>query len=115
MIDFIIRFIKDNPLTVVIVVMLIAFAPSLAGALLVGLLVLVGLLLLIPVIMYFRLRRISRRMEQEAQGYYTNTHRKEAQPKEGEVKIHTKERPQKRVSDNVGDYVDFEEVKDPNK
>ena len=113
MIDFIIRFIKENPLTIVLLVMLIAFAPSLAGAMLIGLLVVVGLLLLIPVFMYLRLRRISRRMEQESQYSRSNTQREAQKQREGEVKVYTTtDRPQKRVSDDVGDYVDFEEVKE---
>lgn len=113
MIDFIIRFIKENPLTIVLLVMLIAFAPSLAGAMLIGLLVVVGLLLLIPVFMYLRLRRISRRMEQESQYSRSYTQREAQKQREGEVKVYTTtDRPQKRVSDDVGDYVDFEEVKE---
>lgn len=113
MIDFIIRFIKENPLTIVLLVMLIAFAPSLAGAMLIGLLVVVGLVLLIPIFMYLRLRRISRRMEQESQYSRNYTQREAQKQREGEVKVYTTtDRPQKRVSDDVGDYVDFEEVKE---
>ncbi len=69
--------------------------------------------------MFFRLRRISRRMEQEAQQTrqdYNRTYRQSRQNREGEVKIYTtSNRPQKRVSEDVGDYVDFEEVKNDNK
>ncbi len=114
MIDFIIRFIKENPLTIVLLVMLIAFAPSLVGGMLIGVLILMGILLLLPVIMFFRLRRISRRMEQEARQSYDQAHRQAHKQKEGEVKVYTTtDRPQKRVNDDVGDYVEFEEVKNP--
>ena len=109
-IDSILRFVKENPLTVLIIVMLVAFAPSLVGGVLIGILILVGLLLLIPL---FMLRRISRRMEGNAhsQQQYTYTQQK-SQKREGDVKVYTtSERPQKRVNDDVGDYVDFEEVK----
>ncbi len=118
-IDSIVGFVKNNPLTFVIIVMLIAFAPSLMGGMLIGLLILVGLFLLIPVIMFFRLRRLSRRMEQEAEQTrqdYNRTYRQSRQNHEGEVKIYaTSDRPQKRVNEDVGDYVDFEEVKNDNK
>ena len=114
MIDFIIRFVKDNPLMVVLVVMLCVFAPSLLGGMLIGLLILVGLLLLLPIIMYFRLRRISKRMEQQTHQHYQNNQRQAHNQREGEIKVYTTtERPKKRVNDSVGDYVDFEEIKKP--
>lgn len=115
-IESIIQFVKENPLTTLFIVMLVAFAPSLMGGLLIGLLILVGLLLLIPIIALFRLHRISRRMEREArsqQQQYTRTDfTNHQQSREGEVNVYTtSDRPQKRVNDDVGDYVDFEEVK----
>ena len=114
-IDSIIHFIKENPLTTLFIVMMMVFAPQLVGGMLIGLLILVGVLLLIPIISLFRLRRMSRRMEQEqtSQHQYTRQQRRtQQQSREGEVNVYsTSERPQKRVSDNVGDYVDFEEVK----
>ena len=114
-IDSIINFIKENPLTTLFIVMMMVFAPQLVGGMLIGLLILVGVLLLIPIISLFRLRRLSRRMEQEQKSHRQYTHQqhhKQQQSREGEVNVYsTSERPQKRVSDNVGDYVDFEEVK----
>ena len=111
----IINFIKENPLTTLFIVMMMVFAPQLVGGMLIGLLILVGVLLLIPIISLFRLRRLSRRMEQEQKSHRQYTHQqhhKQQQSREGEVNVYsTSERPQKRVSDNVGDYVDFEEVK----
>lgn len=120
MFDSIINYIQRNPLTTIIVVMLIVFAPSLFGALLVGVGIVLLLLLAIPVYMLFRVRRMSRKMEDEVreqshQGGYTrtNTYSGYGQSKEGEVRVHaTSEQPPKRVSDDVGDYVDFEEVKE---
>ena len=115
-IESIIQFVKENPLTTLFIVMLVAFAPSLMGGLLIGLLILVGLLLLIPVFVLFRLHRISRRMEHEAQSqqqqYSRTNYNNRQQSREGEVNVYTtSDRPQKRVNDDVGDYVDFEEVK----
>ena len=115
-IDSIIGFVKNNPLTVIIIVMLIACAPALAGGILIGLLILLGVIFLIPIIMLFRLQRISRRMEKEAHQTYSNTYQKQQNKREGEVKIYTTStRPQKRVNEDVGDYVEFEEVKNDNK
>ena len=115
-IDSFLGFISRNPLTTIIIVMLLVFAPSFFGALLIGVVVLVLILLAIPLFMLFRLRRASRKIEDEArrtsqQGYSRQGY---SQPKsEGDVKVHTTpHQPQKRVNDNVGDYVEFEEVKE---
>ena len=124
MFDSIINYIQRNPLTTIIIVMLMVFAPSAFGALLVGVAVVVLLLLAVPLFMFFRMRRASRRMEEQmrdsanARGFY-NQHRSaggeqwsHSRTQEGRVSVHpTAEQPQKRVSDDVGDYVDFEEVK----
>jgi hypothetical protein len=64
---------------------------------------------------------MSRKMEDQARGqsqqggFYgrTNTQSDYGRSAEGEVRVHTtSEQPQKRVNENVGDYVDFEEVKE---
>ena len=121
MIDSIINYIQRNPLTTIIIVMLIVFAPSAFGALLVGVAVVLLLLLAIPIDMLYRVRRMSRKMEDQARGqsqqrgFYgrTNTQSDYGRSAEGEVRVHTtSEQPQKRVNENVGDYVDFEEVKE---
>ena len=125
-IDSFLGFISRNPLTTIIIVMLLVFAPSFFGALLIGVVVLVLILLAIPLFMLFRLRRASRKIEDEArrasqqgysrQGYSQQSYSQQgySQPKsEGDVKVHTTpQQPQKRVNDNVGDYVEFEEVKE---
>ena len=120
-IDSFLGFISRNPLTTIIIVMLLVFAPSFFGALLIGVVVLVLILLAIPLFMLFRLRRASRNFQEQArhesqqsysqQGYSQQGY---SQPKnEGDVKVHaTTQQPQKRVNDNVGDYVEFEEVKE---
>ena len=61
--DAMISFIRNNPLTVVIIVMLAVFVPSLFGAVLIGLLVVLLLIVAWPVAMLLRLRREARRME----------------------------------------------------
>jgi len=66
LLDTMASFVRNNPLTVVVIVMLAVFVPSLFGALLIGALILVLLLVAWPVIMLFRLRRMGRRIEEEA-------------------------------------------------
>ena len=118
LIDAMASFVKNNPLTVVVIVMLAVFVPSLFGALLIGALILVLLLVAWPVIMLFRLRRMGRRIEEEAarnfgEGYGTDrqyTRRERGERSAGDVKIYTASVREKRVKSNVGDYVEFEEV-----
>lgn len=120
-IDSFLGFINRNPLTTIIIVMLLVFAPSFFGALLIGVVVLALILLAIPLFMLFRLRRASRNFQEQArhesqQSYSQREYTQQgySQPKsEGDVKVHaTTQQPQKRVNDNVGDYVEFEEVKE---
>lgn len=85
-IDAMLSFIRNNPLTVVIIVMLAVFVPSLFGAMLIGLLVVLLLLVAWPVFMLLRLRREARRMEKEASGrdfsggYYTRREYRRTEP-----------------------------------
>ena len=119
MIDSIINYIQRNPLTTIIIVMLIVFAPSAFGALLVGVGVVLLLLLAIPIYMLYRVRRMSRKMEDQVReqsrqgGAYSRPNAGYGREHEGAVRVHaTSEHKQKRVNENVGDYVDFEEVKE---
>ena len=120
-IDSFLGFVSRNPLTTIIIVMLLVFAPSFFGALLIGVVVLALILLAIPLFLLFRLRRASRNFQEQArhesqQSYSQREYTQQgySQPKsEGDVKVHaTTQQPQKRVNDNVGDYVEFEEVKE---
>ncbi|MBE6205072.1 MAG: DUF4834 family protein [Rikenellaceae bacterium] len=121
MIDSIINFIQRNPLTTIIIVMLLVFAPSTFGVLLGVIAIVLLLLMAIPLYLLYRVRRASRKIEDEARqsgaGGYTYSQRsydytRRGASQEGDVKVYsTTEQPPKRVSDSVGDYVDFEEVK----
>lgn len=115
-IDSFFGFISRNPLTTIIIVMLLVFAPSFFGALLIGVVVLALILLAIPLFMLFRLRRASRNFQEQArhESHQSYSQQGYSQAKsEGDVKVHaTPQQPQKRVNDNVGDYVEFEEVKE---
>ena len=119
-IDSFLGFVSRNPLTTIIIVMLLVFAPSVFGVLFIGVIVLLLLTLAIPAFLLFRLRRASRNFQEQArhesqQSYSRRKYNQQgySQPKsEGDVKVHaTTQQPQKRVNDNVGDYVEFEEVK----
>ena len=115
-IDSFLGFVSRNPLTTIIIVMLLVFAPSFFGALLIGIVVLALILLAIPLFMLFRLRRASRNFQEQTRHESQQSYSQQSysQPKsEGDVKVHaTTQQPQKRVNDNVGDYVEFEEVKE---
>ena len=115
-IDSFFGFISRNPLTTIIIVMLLVFAPSFFGALLIGVVVLALILLAIPLFMLFRLRRASRNFQEQARHESQQSYSQQSYSQaknEGDVKVHaTTQQPQKRVNDNVGDYVEFEEVKE---
>ena len=120
-IDSFLGFVSRNPLTTIIIVMLLVFAPSVFGVLFIGVIALLLLTLAIPAFLLFRLRRASRNFQEQTrhesqQSYSQREYNQQgySQPKsEGDVKVHaTTQQPQKRVNDNVGDYVEFEEVKE---
>ena len=121
-IDSIVEWIKRNPLTCILLVMIAVFAPGLYGAIFIGIGIVVLLLLAIPIFGIFKLRRMSRKIEDEARqqqgfggqgfgGGFSGQNRTRTS-NEGEVKVYTtEEATEKRVNDKVGEYVDFEEVK----
>lgn len=117
-IDSIVEWIRRNPLTCILLVMIAVFAPSLFGAIFIGIAIVALLLLALPVFGLLKLRRMSKKMEQKThqqgfggQGFGNQSRTRNTN--EGEVKVYTtEEATEKRVSDDVGEYVDFEEVKD---
>lgn len=121
-IDSIVGFVQRNPLTTIILIMLMVFAPSALGAIVIGIGVALLVLLLIPIYMLYRLRRAGRKMEEQMRGqarqggFYTHHEQQQQQQDTGRVRVYTTtEQPRKRINDDVGDYVDFEEVKQPKK
>ena len=115
LIDSIIDFVRRNPLTTTIIIMLMVFAPSAFGVLFVSIMVVLLLLLAIPIFLLFRLRRASRHIEDEARRASQQAHNQQFYGRQStkQVKVYTtSQQPQKRVNDNVGDYVEFEEVKE---
>ncbi len=128
--DSIIAFVQRNPMFCLVVLMLALLAPQvLQGIVLFVLYGLLGLFILVGVaiaVFRWRIARMQQRMEerfgqdarrQESRGWYdagANRSRRRSRPDEGRVSIHrTSAAPEKRVSDDVGDYVDFEESDEP--
>lgn len=127
-IDALVGFVQRNPLTVLVILILAIGAPTvLKGVALFIMYMFMGLLVLILVgILLFRwhMNKIRRQMEEQfgagggPQGGFWQG-RNASGPsdgprrgREGEVHVHrTSEAPEKRVSKDVGDYIDFEEEK----
>lgn len=123
-IDGIAAFIRRNPITVLIILLLAMLAPAVLKG--IALFVLYTVLALVVVVflllLLFRMRiyRLRREMEEQFGGQdatgawgYRRTRDRSA-GREGEVRIRrTSDAPRKRVSKDVGDYVEFEETKEP--
>lgn len=118
LVDALVAFVQRNPLTVLLVFVLALAAPSLLrGIAAFVLYAFVGLALffvLLALLLRWRVYRFRRDMEEQfgagfgagaAGDPYAGRRR------EGDVKVHrTAGTPEKRVSSDVGDYVDFEET-----
>lgn len=123
--DAIAAFVRRNPITCLVILLLAVAAPSVlqgvAVFILYFVLSLVVLTLVVVLLFRWRMTRLRRQMEEQfggrqgfdpfaAEGRRQN---RSSERREGEVKIHkTAGTPEKRVSNDVGDYVDFEETKD---
>ena len=124
-------FVQRNPLTVLVILILAIAAPALLkGVALFFLYVVMSILILaVALILVFRWRmnKVRRQMEEQfgegfgdqAQGGFRQRNSgspfadRERRDREGEVRVHrTAGTPEKRVSKDVGDYVDFEEEKE---
>ncbi len=134
-IDGLIRFVRRNPLTVLLILVLAVGAPALlkgiATVILYILLGFVFLIVILALLFRWRIYSVRRQMEEQFGARAENAgqrtaadsdrrfggfgHRSEStasQGREGEVKVHrTSGVPDKRVASDVGDYVDFEETK----
>lgn len=122
-------FIKNNPLTFIGILVLIAAPGLLIGAIkVIGYIVLAIIIILVVLGFIFRakIRKLQRQMEEQmrggqqrqnhAGGFYQNFTSQRSQNKsreEGKVDIVNKEQAnKKRISQDVGDYVDFEDIKE---
>lgn len=129
-IDSLVRFVQRNPLTTLIIVILALGAPALLkGIALFILYFFMGLILLIVVLMLvfrWRIYKVRKQMEEQFGegfrqqpgqggfgGFGSPFAEQQRKQREGEVKVHkTPGAPEKRVSKDVGDYVEFEEEKE---
>lgn len=127
LIDSIATFVRRNPLLCLLILMLALLAPSVLKGLaafvlyfVIGIL-LFGLIILLTI--RWRFRRLQREMQEQFghmgggfQGHtegYTQQQRARQTTNEGEVKVYvTSETPEKRIANDVGDYVEFEETKE---
>ena len=138
-IDALADFVRRNPLTTLIIVILPLVAPALlkgiAAFVLYFLLGIVVFALVMGLWLRWRIAQARRRMEEQfGEQFRGGTPFGSADPfggaarggdafggrarnpREGEVKVHvTSETPEKRVASDVGDYVDFEETKTDDK
>ncbi|MBQ5931086.1 MAG: DUF4834 family protein [Tidjanibacter sp.] len=82
-----------------------------------GIGLIIMLFLIVALIFSYRVRRAQRQAEEQGQefkgytwnfGGYQNTSRP-SNPDEGKVRVKSVPKSKKRVSDNVGEYVDFKE------
>lgn len=120
--EAILALIQRNLLTIIILIMLVIFAPGFFRVL--AIIILAGLLFMlsIPLIIAWRVRRLTRRMEEQMRqgGFQGDFGSRRSgfgsaaggSRREGDVKIRVDGTRDKRVSDDVGDYVDFEEIKE---
>lgn len=136
LIDGLVGFVRRNPLTVLLIVVLALTAPTLLRGLATLILYLIfGFVLFIVIVlmmMRWRLYKVQQQMrqqfgeqqQQQSQGFTGYTHfsgfgrtdgrrsQPNRHPNEGEVKVRkTGQMPEKRISEDVGDYVEFEETK----
>lgn len=113
---------QRNLLTIIILLLLIVFAPGVFRILAIILLAGVLFIMAIPLILAWRMRRFARRMEEQMRqgGFQGGFDTRgggfggggNGSGREGDVKVRVGGKRDKRVSDNVGDYVDFEEIKE---
>lgn len=127
LIDSISTFVKRNPLLCLLILMLALLAPSvLKGLAAFVLYFVVGILffgLIILLTIRWRFRRLQREMQEQfgrtggdfhgRNEGYSQQQRPHTTANEGEVKVYvTNETPEKRIANDVGDYVEFEETKE---
>lgn len=127
-IDAVVNFVRRNPFATFLILFLAIAAPALLkGIALFILYFVMGLILLILILILafrWRLYRARRQMEEQfgrgfdpRQGGFGSPFASYDEPRggdgrEGEVRVHkTSATPEKRVSKDVGDYIDFEEEK----
>ena len=100
--------IRRNPLTTLLVIMLLVAAPKLFGFIALLLLVPIIILVVGAAIVLVRLRKAQRDMQDtQSRGGFTGANSGSTKP-DGKVTVHIPHQ-EPKVSDDVGEYVDFKE------
>lgn len=111
--------IRRNPLTFVVLLLLMLAAPWLFGVIALVFVAMALVVLFSWLSIIWRVRDAQRQMERdfdEAGGNrYRNGNYRRNGTKEGDITVVATEPSRKRVNDDVGEYVDFKEVKDSSK
>lgn len=111
---------KNVPLFVFVILAIAIAAPSLFGYILYAILGLVLLAVISFGVLVYRMRKMQQdvmdqfRQQGEGRGYQRYTYRsyRRQNTNEGNVSVHsTTAVPEKKISDDVGEYVDFKEEK----
>ena len=127
LLDALIGFVKRNPILVLVIVLLAFTAPAvLRGLATLILYIILGFAILVVVLLLalrWRIYKVQQQVRDQfgqqqqhhSQGFnpFARQQRPANQPEEGEVTVHkTTATPEKRISEDVGDYVEFEETKE---
>lgn len=105
--------IRRNPLTFVLMLALMVAAPWLFGVIAIVFVAMALVILFSWLSIVWRVRDTQRRMDREFDNARQNRRRNYSRSgtKEGDVTVVKTEQSRKRVNDDVGEYVDFKEVK----
>lgn len=117
-------FIKNNLLIITIAVLLVVAAPQAFGPIVGAVLAVIGVFMLLILLgvgaIYFHFRKMRRKVEEQfrqaqgggAYGGQQGREQRSEQRREGDVTVVDGRPQQQRVSDDVGEYVDFKEIKE---
>lgn len=113
------NFIRRNPFTCSILLLLMVAAPGVFGVFAIIFIVAVLLIVISWALLLWRIRGTQKEMERQfrEQGYEEYGQREQYEfgrkKREGEVTVIETEATRKKVSDDVGEYIDFKEVRTP--
>lgn len=117
LLDSLVTFVRRNPITCLVMVVLAIVFPSVFRYAMWAVLAIAALLMLAVLLLVWRLHRVRRQMEQQIRDaqsrYYDDGRRQSERKEEGDVSVHrTASAPEKKINSDVGEYVDFEEEKE---
>ncbi len=127
LLDALVGFVKRNPILVAVIVILALTAPAvLRGLATLILYIILGFAILVVVLLIalrWRIHKVQQQVrdqfgqqrQQQSSGFnpFGQQQQRPHRQDEGEVTVHkTTATPEKRISKDVGDYVDFEETKE---